>query len=351
MKKYLFLLLLCVMLLFSMTSCAADKIEWQDLTWPVGAPIPDAEAFAKELPNGVSVRYAKEYHFSSVGDYELELVVSGAMGGESRVKVNFSLVVDKEPPVIKGMKELTAYVGEGVSYKEGVTLTDNCDGEITLSVDTSHVNLRAEGSYPVYYTAVDVAGNCASFEAILYVYSAEVSEEMLYQLLDPIIAERIPTTLSNEQKVREVYSYVYYSISYSSYSDKSDWVRAAYDGLRTGTGDCFTYFALSKAFFERLGFDNMEIQRTVGLTDERHYWNYVNIGTEKDPLWYHFDATQLRGVQHSGCLLTDKQVDAYTGVREDENGVKNYFYAYDKSAYPASATEIITSTPTLEPYY
>lgn len=49
--------------------------------------------------------------------------------------------------------------------------------------------------------------------------------------------------------------------------------------------------------------------------------------------------------------MTDKQVDAYTGVREDENGVKNYFYAYDKSAYPASAIEIITSTPTLEPYY
>ena len=61
------------------------------------------------------------------------------------------------------------------------------------------------------------------------------------------------------------------------------------------------------------------------------------------------NATRLAGVQHDGCLLTDSQVDAYSAKRVDEFGNKNYFYAYDKTAYPASATRIITPNPSLEP--
>lgn len=88
-----------------------------------------------------------------------------------------------------------------------------------------------------------------------------------------------------------------------------------------------------------------EIQRTPGLTSDTHYWLLVNIGTKTSPRWYHYDCTRLRAeYNHSGCLLTDKQVRAYSKVRAN-------FYAYDTGKYPASSTEIITRTPELEPYY
>jgi hypothetical protein len=174
---------------------------------------------------------------------------------------------------------------------------------------------------------------------------------MLFTALDPVIQKNIPTAGSIEMQVRAIYNYVNVHINYTSYSDKSDWIRAAYDGLRKGEGDCFTYFALSKAFFERLEIENMDVQRAQGLVQERHYWNFVNIGTVENPAWYHFDACRLLGAQHVGCLLTDIQVGAYTKLRVDDAGETNYFYAYDHSKYPASATEIITPTPSLEPYY
>ena len=118
--------------------------------------------------------------------------------------------------------------------------------------------------------------------------------------------------------------------------------------LSSGSGDCFSYFALAKAFFERLGIENMDIQRTTGLTPDRHYWNYVNVGTKEEPCWYYFDATHLNsadtGVSFNGSLLTEQQIMAY-------NKVRAHFYTFDHSGYPAAATEIITETPLLAPYY
>ena len=122
-------------------------------------------------------------------------------------------------------------------------------------------------------------------------------------------------------------------------------MRAAYDGLRTGQGDCFSYFALSKAIFARLGIETMDIKRTEGISIQSHYWNYVNIGTADAAKWYHFDACPIKG-EHPrfGFLLTDEQVNDYTASRtmeEDGKTVSNFFYAYDAARYPKSATEII----------
>ncbi|MBQ9132632.1 MAG: hypothetical protein IJX62_09225, partial [Clostridia bacterium] len=71
----------------------------------------------------------------------------------------------------------------------------------------------------------------------------------------------------------------------------------------------------------------------------------VNIGDDSSgDRWYHYDATPLRGEYHSGCLLTDGQIRAYSHNRKDENGISDYFYAYDAGSYPPSDTKIINDT-------
>ncbi len=347
----LLLLLLCV---FMMIACGGESvletIEWQSLTWGVGAPLPQAADFAVSLPQGVNVKYAQDYSFVKTGMYQLELIVTDQNGNELRKSVSFNLVIDHEAPTLTGVKDLVTYVGEGLAYKSGVTVRDNCGGRVTLEVDSSAVNIHAAGEYPVIYRATDAAGNVNMLTVTAYVYEARVTEADLYTLLDPIIARVVPAGASKEAQVRAIYNYVH-EFQYVASSDKSDWVRAAYDGLRTQKGDCYTYFAVSKAFFVRLGIENMDVKRTEGIVDERHYWNYVNVGSPEAPRWYHYDATRIREAQHSGCLLTDQQINAFHKMRVDENGVGNYFYAYDRSLYPASDTTIITSTKVLEPYY
>ena len=353
-KQVAVFLALCLLLsVLSACQGAEDRtnIELLSLTCAVGAPLPEAEDFVKELPDGWTARFAQEYSYTSLGEYVLRLILTETHGKESEHEVRFSLILDEEPPESLGAKDLSALVGDGVSYRSGVTVRDNCDGNVTLTVDSSQVDNRTEGNYPVIYTATDAAGNETVVEIRVYFYLEKVTEAMLFAEIDRIIAERIPSHWSREDQVREVYDYVYYHVSYSDSSDKSDWVRAAYDGIRTGQGDCYTYFALSKAFFARLGIETMDVQRTPGIVAERHYWNFVNIGTQEDPRWYHYDATRLSGEQHSGCLLTDLQVRAYTKQRVSSEGQGDYFYVYDSSQYPASASQILTPTPSLENYY
>jgi len=235
---------------------------------------------------------------------------------------------------------------ETVSFKKGVYAVDNRDGDVAFKVDSSAVNLKKEGVYPVVYTATDMAGNVSVFRMTVTVLEHEVTAEMLDPLIDNVIDEIIDDGMTKKQKLRAVYDYTYDHVAYSSIADKSSWVSAAYEGLTTGQGDCYTYYALSKAFFERLGIENRDVEReqsAVIKTGERHFWNLVNIGSAEEPLWYHFDACHLNGLDIPwGFLMTDAQLDSYSEHRQSASGVTDYFYAYDKSLHPEIAKTVVT---------
>ena len=256
-------------------------------------------------------------------------------------------VVDTTPPDILGVTDITVYVGESVAYRKNITLTDNAGDEgVKLSVDSSAVNTAEEGAYTVVYSATDQAGNTASKTASVYVKVQNINESLLLDGVKKICGEILTPTMSTEDKLRAVYKYVQSNISYVNHSDKSDWVGEAYNGLLvTGSGDCFTYFAAAKAFLTYLDIPFIELQRAPGLTEETHYWMLVNISdTPGVRTWYHYDATRLRAeYNHSGCLLTDKQAQAY-------NKVRPHFYTHNSDCPPTSDI-ILTETPELEAYY
>ena len=349
MRKFALILAVILMLGLccpALVSCTEEEQpKFRDLTWAVGATLPKATDFVVSLPEGASVRFAKNYQFTRLGEHRVSLIVERENGDESEHTVRLTLVEDAQPPVITGTRDFSVTLGGGVSYRTGVSVSDNCDGKVTLDVDASAVNTSVEGSYPVIYTATDAAGNRTVVTVHVWVWRETVTELMLYAEIDRLIVARVDTGADRVTQARQVYDYVHGAISYTESSDKSDWVRAAWEGLRTGEGDCFTYFALSKAFFNRLGIENMDIHRMEGISVQRHYWNFVNVGTANAPQWYHFDTCPIRGESaRFGCLLTDGQVAAYTASRTmTENGVlvTNFFYAYDVTRYPASATAII----------
>lgn len=349
----LFALMLAV-LMCSLSACAdkeaiarLEAIETRSLTRPVNSTVPKAEDFVIDLPSDVSVRFAEQYRFDHLGEYQLELVFSDHDGNEVKKTVGLNLIVDDTPPVISGVRDIRVMIGNGVSYKNGIVVTDNCDGEVTLTVDNSMVNLMVEGEYPVYYTATDLAGNRATASATVYVYEQTVTKEQLNEALRPVVNSIIHSGMTKEEQCRAIYDYVYSHVSYISLSQKSDWVLAAYRGLERGEGDCYTYYALSKAFFDYLGIENMCIQRTAqsnAYMGETHFWNYVNIGTAQSPAWYHFDTTHLKDAAYTGrlVLLTEEQLQHYNREIRPEEG---HFYNYDATGYPASATVRVTILP------
>lgn len=332
----------------------------EDTTAPVALPkhvyyaIGTGEILPKDFIASVVEADTYEVRFvgdipslESIGDYDVKFEVVDASGNVSDVYSSLLTVIyDTEPPVFEAVPELSAYIGEAIAYRRGLVVTDNCGGNIQIEVDSSGVDPSRVGDYSVRFVAMDASGNTSHASTILHIYDEQVTEAMLNSKLDTVIATIISADMNAEQKCRAVYKYIQEKISYVSDSDKSDAVRAAYDSLFvTGTGDCFNYHAAAIYFMKRLGIDYREIQRKEGAGEGTHYWCIVNIGTEEAPRWYHFDTTRLRAdYDHSGCLLTDVQVNAYNKVRAG-------FYEFDSAGYPARSREIITPTPELEPYY
>ena len=284
---------------------------------------------------------------NQIGDYDIVFRVEDASGNRTKeLHSILTIIEDNTPPVFKKTPELSAYVGEAIAYRKGLVVEDNCGGPVEIQVDSSSVDPNTPGDYEVRYTATDESGNVSQASTIIHVYENQVTEEQLNAKIDGVIAQIITPDMNKEAQLRAVYRYVYDHIAYTSDSDKSDWIRAAYDGLFVaGSGDCFNYFAASIAFCRRLGIDYREIERTPGAADGTHFWIMVNIGTNEEPRWYHFDCTHLRAsYSHSGCLLTDQQIRAFNKFRAG-------FYAYDSAKYPATDKKIITPTPDLEKYY
>lgn len=283
---------------------------------------------------------------SAPGDYPVKFRVTDASGNRTGVlETVVSVIRDTEPPVFVSVPELYACVGDAIAYRDELVIRDNCCGEIDLQVNTSAVNPNTPGDYMVVYTATDVSGNVSTAKTTLHLSASPISSESLDRMVNDILSQIVHIGMTVEDQLRAVYNYIQSNIYYSPSSDTGDKVRIACESLTNGTADCYAYNAVAIAFLERLDIDYREIQRTPGLTADTHYWLMVNIGTASAPRWYHYDCTRLQAAyNHSGCLLTDKQIRAYSKVRP-------YFYVYNASDYPTCATEIITRTPELEPYY
>ena len=282
----------------------------------------------------------------SIAIFVVSLILSFSHSASESVSSN----QDITPPIIEGAKDINIYVGEAPAYRKGITVSDDSGDEVTLSIDSSAARISDPGRYPITYTATDASGNSTSVTVYLTVEIYFPQEAELNQALDNVISQIILPGMSTEAKIRAVYYYVQGNIAFVDSSDKTNWKAEAYKALFvSNTGDCFSFFAASKAFFERLGIENLDIQRPEALAkqmNQTHYWSLVNISDNDDQnLWYHFDSCRLRAeYNHSGCLLTEVQIEAYNHVREN-------FYSYEKDKYPDVCEEIITPTPELEKFY
>ena len=116
---------------------------------------------------------------------------------------------------------------------------------------------------------------------------------------------------------------------------ETDWVEEAARTLQTGEGDCYSYYSVSKAFFEYLGIENKGIRRDDARSEMSgtHFWSMVNIGSTEAPKWYFYDGTRLAGKfpdgSKDGCLRTYDELMAYA-----PNNGQDGFYVFDTSKFP-----------------
>ena len=149
---------------------------------------------------------------------------------------------------------------------------------------------------------------------------SEKSEEFhqLDRMCDQILASITTPEMSNREKASQIFNWIKGHMSYISRESGTDWVHEAIAGIRSGRGDCFTYYAMSQALLTRCG---MECIQVIRSTDNNHYWSLVHV----DDGWYHFDVTPRSYLRTRICLLTDAQMKT---LPKPENWI------FDPSLYP-----------------
>ena len=342
--------------LLTVEDTTAPKARLLELFVNQSGPYPEAIDFFADVEDAseVSARFKNSVNVTELGEKEVLIELADSLGNKKNYKTKMTVTVDTEAPTFNGpaTASVTSYLGEGIAYRKVVEAVDNCFGEVTVEVDSSAVKLDVAGSYRVYYRATDKAGNSSAYELTVNILAEKITEDMVMSEIGKLASKLgISKSMSKEEQVKRIFAYVNSPALSSgeanvkfydeSNTDRSDWVREAYYTLQNGSGDCYSYFALSKAFFEYFGIENLDIQRSAGVTTQSgtHFWNMVNIGSEKSPRWYYYDATRLKTPHRtgSGCLFTEAQLVDYN------TKVKVGFLTFDHAGYPeASKTTINT---------
>lgn len=300
----------------------APTLELQDVTrYTYNTPEMEDFIVGADDVTELTYTYVKEPDFSIIGKQEVTIRVTDTSGNSTEKHASLTLKKDTDTPTISGVKDITAYLGQSINYKKGVSVKDKTDSNVTLSVDTSDVNTKAEGSYPVTYTAKDRSGNKTSVTITLTLKKRVYSSDVVYAEADKVLNKIITNGMSQREQLTAIYKWVQSNIAYVHSSNHSDWKKAAYDGLTNHRGDCFVYASVSKALLTRAGIKNMDIHKIPTSTE--HYWNLVDIGEG----WYHFDTTpRAERPKPNFCYVNDATLMAFSNKYYNS-------HRYDRTVY------------------
>jgi len=277
-------------------------------------------------------------YVNNIGKYTAKLLLTYKKDNKYNATITLPFTVaDTKKPKIIGAEDIEIYKGQTVSYRKNVFVRDNQQGEVRLQVDADDVNINKAGKYTVVYKAVDDAGNKASKKITLTVLPAsENHTDAVKKYAKETLAKIINDDMSDIEKLRAIFNYCHDTISYTGESDKGNQINAAYNGFKTHTGDCFTYYAIADELLTAAGFDDMMVERDK--TGTRHFWNLVKYQGE----WYHFDSCPLlKGESFVPFMVNDADLLAFSedyGKRYPDESHRNY-YSFNPDKYPDRAKE------------
>lgn len=234
------------------------------------------------------------------------------------------ITLTDRPPTIRIHNDIYMYIGQTVSYKNNIEVTDDKTAKPEVKIDSSQVNTNKEGTYTVKVTAYDDTGHVKRASFDVHVIDRTYTEAEMWAICDDVLARLGTAGMSDEEKVRVIYNFSRENVRYGAGATSTDWVKAAADGILFKKGDCYNVAMMLKALLTRAGIKNFVIKNAQG-GELLHYWNVVDIGDGHG--WYHLDGI-VRGDDQVIYLWTQSQV-------EELDIVANYpVHTYDRSAYP-----------------
>ena len=122
---------------------------------------PEPEDFLVEVVDvsQVTASFPVYPNLTNPNPQTVTILLTDAWGNSATVTAQLTVDIDSQAPEIQGVKDIVLYEGDTVSYRAGVTVTDDRDENPTLEIDTQGVDLSTPGAYTATYTAMDESGN------------------------------------------------------------------------------------------------------------------------------------------------------------------------------------------------
>ena len=302
--------------------------ETKDITCETGTQL-SAEDFltrAEDL-TGVKAYFLQNPIVDTEGVKKVEIYLEDGGGNRTLLTAELTLYNPKKGPQIKGTENKEVYAGESVTYRPGVTVSDEMDPSPELTIDSSAVDLDTPGVYPVTYTAKDKFGRIA--RNTIYVNVLELPEnyyDMILgqQLVEEKVQELIHDGMTDIEKCFAIYRWVRLNIPWNNARTERDEVGQVLAGMQGHPGDCYTHAITCKALLDEAGIENIMIERDPG--PGKHYWLMVKV----DGDWYHMDPSPVYTHVHICFLQTDEQVASFS------TAYRPHYYIHDYSKYPAT---------------
>ncbi len=115
---------------------------------------------AERLVNGSSDPVA--FTCSAIGENPVTLTVRDDAGGSDTCNAIVTVIDDGKPDLVVDPLLATIPLGSGTpDLSAGVTAFDNCDGDMTdsIQIDSDSLDTNSPGDYTVFYTVTDTSGN------------------------------------------------------------------------------------------------------------------------------------------------------------------------------------------------
>lgn len=241
---------------------------------------------AEDASGQVSCELLTEPVFGTAGTQTVKIQAEDASGNVTQLETTLEILAD-QGPVFSGLEDIVLTKYAVPSYTQGVTATDDRDGQVEFTVDSSQVKLEKAGTYFITYSAVDSTGHETSMKRRIVVENDAGDTAVLVAQMAAQCGDD-PVSMTDFVRSRIAY-------------DGSDWggEDPVYHGFTVGKGNCVVSAQCLLSLLEYKGYNAQLIW--VKEEYEPHYWVIVEI---EPGVWRHVDAT--RGVLHSKYdLMTD----------------------------------------------
>lgn len=274
------------------------------------ASLEDFVESVTDLSGVVETRLMTELNFDAESVQTVTIEAEDTCGNVTSIETTLHIVTDAVPPTFSGLSDMTVEKHSSPDFKSGVSATDDQDGTVSFTYDTSKLDIDTAGTYYVTYTAMDNSGNVTTVKRKVIVNH---DQEDTAALVASIAAKAgdDPVSIKNYVK-NNVRSYV------SSASGGSDPV---WYGFTNHRGNCIVFAKCLKAVLDAKGYETKLIWVTKPSSKVKsHYWVLIKI----DGTWWHLDATPGIHQKYPGLMNDAQRYDSLQSGRDWDRTLATY---------------------------